>query len=52
MKYDCMQKVRETSSKVYIKVSDYEEFCQKTSENLDIKIEDCKSELSIAKEKR
>ncbi|KAL5233335.1 hypothetical protein ACI65C_000745 [Semiaphis heraclei] len=52
MKYDCMQKVCDTSSKVYIKVSDYEEFCQQTSKCLDLKIENCKSELSTTKEKR
>jgi len=52
MKYDCMQKVCETSSKVYIKVSDYEEFCQQTSKCLDLKIESCKSELFTSKEKR
>jgi len=52
MKYDCIQIVCETCSKVYIKVLDYEDICQQTSKNLTVKIEDCKSELSTAKEKR
>jgi len=52
MKCDCIQKVCETCSKVYIKVSDYEELCQYTAKNLNLKIEDCKSELSLTNEKR
>lgn len=52
MKCDCIQIVYETCSKVYIKVSDYEELCQCIGKNLNLKIEDCKSELSTTKEKR
>lgn len=52
MKYDCIQIVCETCSKVNIKVSDYEELCRQTGKSLNLKIEDCKSELSITKEKR
>lgn len=52
MKCDCIQIVCETCSKMYIKVSDYEEVCRRTGNNLNLKIEDCKLELSITKEKR
>eukprot|EP00102_Acyrthosiphon_pisum_P017190 XP_008188475.1 PREDICTED: uncharacterized protein LOC100570435 [Acyrthosiphon pisum] len=52
MKCDCIQIVCETCSKLYIKVSDYEKLCQYIGKNLNLKIEDCKSELSITKEKR
>ncbi|XP_050054897.1 uncharacterized protein LOC114132904 isoform X3 [Aphis gossypii] len=52
MKCDCIQIVCETCSKVYIKVLNYEDICQQTGKNLTIKIEDCKSELSMAEEKR
>jgi len=52
MKCDCIQIVCETCSNVYIKVLDYEDIFQQTSMNLTIKIEDCKSELSIVEEIR
>lgn len=38
-----------TCSKIYAKVSDFERICGKTNKILDLKIEDCKSDLSLTK---
>lgn len=51
MKYDCVQIVHVTCSKMYIKVSDFQETCQQTAKKLCTKIEKCESDLSSTKEK-
>lgn len=51
MKCDCIQIVHETCSKMYIKVSNFKETCQQTENDLDLEIENCKSDLSLTKEK-
>lgn len=49
MKYDCIRQVRETSLKTYNKIYDFEDICQSTGDCLDIKINDCESNLSVSK---
>lgn len=51
MKCDCVQIVHATCSKMYIKVSDIKETCQKTTKKLCTKIEKCESDLYSIKEK-
>ncbi|XP_060872726.1 uncharacterized protein LOC132946690 [Metopolophium dirhodum] len=50
MKCDCIQIVYETCSKVYIKVSDYEELCQCIGNNLNLKIEDYIGKIEQSKQ--
>jgi len=50
IKYDCIQIVYETCSQTFIKVSNFEKICKQTNTNLDLKLENCKSDLSSNKE--
>lgn len=51
MKCDCIKTVYETCSKMFNKVSDFQETCQQIGINLDLKIEHCKTYISLAEEK-
>lgn len=45
MKYDCIKKVYETSSIMYNKIYDFEDICQCTGNNLNLKIKNFESDL-------
>jgi len=51
-KCNCIQIVYETCSKIFMEVHDFEKTCNQINDNLDLKIENCKSDLSLNKKKR
>lgn len=47
--YSFIQRAYETCSKMYVKVSEFEKHCKQIDNSLDLKLKNCKSDLSLNK---